>query len=292
MDAQNIFYQSFTIDYISVTFEEYHGLKFAKQIGYKGWASDVEGVKPKGYSDARELETGALIAWHRERKDMGLHVQLSGETLRYYSTIGVTWRQLLVWIKQHKGRTSRVDLAIDIHNSGLLFENFTKKTLRPYKGKGRTPRFLPVGTQEDGWTVYIGARTSEKYLRIYDWTAKHDKDSNRDYIRVELETKGEMAHAVGWEFPEQSDAQCVAMAQTLIRNVADFDLERWDASLASENVSLSVPQGKDRDTFGWLMRICAPALAKTIQKFPDRDVLGEFQIALENELYSRGIDMK
>lgn len=291
MSAENVFYQTFTVDYISATFDSYYGLKFAKQLGYKGWAKDVEGVKPRGYSHARQLETGALIAWNENRSDMGVHVQLSGETLRYYSTLGVDWKQLLTWAKKFKGRTSRVDLALDLHNSGMLFEQFSKKNLKPYKGKGRTPRHLPVGSQEEGWTVYIGSRESEKFLRVYDWSAKHDKNAG-DYIRVELECKGQVAHAIGWEFPDNDTAYIVAMAQTLIRAVADWNMDAWNVALTSETVSLSIPQGKDKDTLGWLKNVCAPSLAKQIALHPTKDVMGEFMLALRNELYLRGLQME
>lgn len=290
-DAQNIFYQTFTVDWISITFDSYFGLKFAKQLGYKGWASDVEGLKPRGYSEARELETGALIAWHNERKDMGVHVQLSGSTLRHYSTLGVDWMQIFKWAKKYKGRTSRVDLALDLHNSGMKFNEFNKTNLKPYKGKGRTPKFLPVGTQEDGWTVYVGSRESEKYLRIYDWSAKHDKQAG-DYLRVELECKGEIAHAIGWEFPEHETDYCVEMAQALIRGCADFTMENWNTALAGRDVAISIPQGKDKDTLGWLIKVCAPSLAKQIEKYPSRDVMGEFASALRLELQSRGLDIE
>jgi hypothetical protein len=292
VDAQNVFRQTFTVDYISATFDMYHGSKFVKKLGYLGWASDVECYHLKGYNFQRQLETGAIIAWHTERKDMGVHVQLSGETLRWYATKNADWRQILKWIKGDKGRTSRVDLALDLHDSGLKFGEFCKANLKPYKGKGRTPKPpLPVGTEDDGWTVYIGSRQSTKFLRIYDWSAKHDKESG-DYIRVELETKEEIAHAIGWEFPDMENAQCVAMAQTLIRTVADFTMENWNVALDSENVPLSIPQGKDKDTFGWLIRTCAPSLAKTIAKYPSRDIMGEFTIALRNELRLRGLDIE
>lgn len=290
MGAENLFYQSFTIDYIAITFDEYNGLRFARKLGYKGWASDVEGTKPRGYSHCRHLETGALIAWHSDRKDMGVHVQLSGETLRYYSTLGVDWKQLLTWAKKDKGRTSRVDCALDLHNSGLKLADFTKNNLKPYVGKGRTPQFLPVGTQEDGWTVYVGARTSDKFLRIYDWSAKHDKDGG-DYIRIELEAKGEVAHAIGWEFPEQETSLCIEMAQTLIRGVADFDLENWNIALDSREVALSIPKGNDKDTIGWLLKVCVPSLAKAIARNPKIDVITEFWNALETELNARGLSV-
>lgn len=290
MGAKNIFYQNFTVDWIGATFNEYHGLRFAKKLGYKGWAADVEGVPPRGYNQSRELETGAIIAWHTDRKEMGVHIRLSGAALRYYSTLSVDWHMMLKWVKEHKGRTSRVDLALDLYNSRLEMVDFTKKTLKPYVGKGRTPKLLPVGTQEDGWTVYVGSRQSDKYLRIYD-KGKEQGGEDVDYIRVELETKGEIAHAVGYEFPAFTKGECVAMAQTLIRGVANFDLENWNIALDSIDVALSTPQGKDRDTLGWLVKICAPSLAKTIAKYPAKDVMGEFFNALESELNSRGLSV-
>jgi hypothetical protein len=286
--AENIFYQSFTIDWIGATFDEYHGLRFAKKLGYKGWAADVEGVPARGYNKCRELETGARICWHTERKEMGVHVTLSGSVLRYYSTLGVDWHQLLKWIKEAKGRTSRVDLALDLHDSGITLKDMHKGNLTPYKGKGRTPKLLPVGTQEDGWTVYVGSRSSDKFLRVYD-KGKEQGDKDTDYVRVELETKGEIAHAVGHEFPNLPQGECISMAQTLIRGVANFDMQNWIIALESKDVHLSIPQGKERDTLGWLVKICAPALAKTIAKNPSKDVLGEFWNALESELNQRGL---
>jgi len=280
---------SFTVDWIAATFDEYGGMRFARKLGYKTWAHDVEGVPPRGYDQARELETGALIAWHTERKEMGVHVRLSGSVLRHYSALNADWHVLLSWVKECKGRTSRVDLALDVRGSQLALVDLAKTRLQPYKGKGRTPKYLPVGTQEDGWTVYVGSRSSDKYLRVYD-KAKEQGLKDEDYVRIELETKGEIAHAVGHEFPEQTTSECVAMAQTLIRGVCNFDHPSWQAAIGARDVALATPQGKERDTFGWLVKICAPALAKTIAKNPSQDVMGEFWNALRRELQERGLD--
>jgi hypothetical protein len=291
MTPSLIFSTSFTIDWISATFDSHGGKKFSKRIGYKAWASDVEGVTPRGYSTSRQLETGALIAWNDNRKDMGIHVQLTGETMRKYAALNVDWMTLLKWIKECGGRTSRVDLAIDMKNSGLQMSDFSEENLLPYKGKGRTPQHLPVGSQKKGWTIYVGARTSTKYLRVYDWAARHDKDAG-DYLRIELECKEEIAHAIGWEFPQFSTDECVAMAQTLIRNVANWKADRWKEALDCRDMALSIPQGKDKDTVGWLVKTCAPALAKQIAKYPKRDVMTEFANALRAELQSRGLDIQ
>lgn len=281
---------SFTVDWISVTFDAYWGNRFARKIGYLGWASSVEGVPPKGYNKAVELETGALIAWHTEIPTQGIHVKLSGSTLRWYMTKGLDWHTLLRMIKKCHGRTSRVDLAIDIRNGGLKLEHCCEENLLPYKGKGRTPRVIPVGSQKNGWTVYVGARTSQKYLRVYD-KAKEQKDMDADYVRVELECKEEIAHAIGHEFPEMSKDDCVVMAQTLIRQHAAFDQPAYLAALESRTIELSIPQGKEKDTLGWLLKIVAPSLAKQIKKYPHENVYDEFMNALRRELNDRGLDI-
>lgn len=280
---------SFCVDWFSVTFDAYEGKKFAKKLGYMAWAKDVECVPPRGYNKARKLETGAVIAWHTTRDDMGVHVQLSGSALRWYHEKQADWHTLMTWAKELEGRASRVDVAIDIRNSGLQQKNLGKPHLRPYKGKGRTPRFLPVGDQESGWTHYIGSRTSTKYLRIYD-KAKEQKIENGDYVRIELECKAEIARAILWAFPGLARQDCVSMAQTLIRSVADFNNDVWDAALGSVDMALTVSKTTDRDTLGWLVRICAPALAKQIALKPNEDILGMFATALRDELQQRGLD--
>jgi len=278
----------FTVDWIAATFNKPMGLKFAKKLGYLGWASDVDGVCPKGYNQCRQLETGALVAWHDAIPTQGVHVRLSGSCLRYYQEKGVDWHQMLTWVKQCQGRTSRVDLAVDIKNSQIKQSNLCKQNRLPYQGRGRTPRWLPVGDQDEGWTWYVGSRQSDKYLRIYD-KAKEQKNYVEDYIRVELETKGEVAHAVGHEFPTRGKAECKALACTLIKGMANIDHPSWVLAMECEPLVLALPQGRERDTFGWLVKICAPALARQIALRPNDDVLDMFWNALRASLRERGI---
>ena len=279
----------FTVDWISASFNNYEGMKFAKKIGFNGWASDVEGVCPRGYNMCRELETGALIAWHTENKQQGTLVVLSGSALRWYYGKNVDWLQMLTWIKECGGRTSRVDLAVDIKNGGIQQKDLCKPNRKPYKGKGRTPKWLPVGEPEEGWTWYVGSRSSDKFLRVYD-KAKERGDYDTDYIRVELECKGEVAHAIGHAFPLQGTSECKAMACTLIKGTADISHPAWAIAMECEPMVLTMPQGKRKDTLGWLVNVCAPALAKQIVLKPHEAVLDEFWDALRKELLERGVD--
>jgi len=280
----------FVIDWISATSHDNKlALTWLRKMGFETFLKDVEHPNLRGYNHTRKLEGGMVVAWHSNEKKMGIHVQFSGQALRYWYSRDLDWLQLLSDLKSSGFRTSRVDLALDLKDSGLTQAHLSKHNLLAYKGKGRTPKVLPVGTQEDGWTVYVGSRQSEKFLRIYDWSAKHDKEAG-DYVRVELECKGEVARAIGWEFPLLGRSEAIRMAQTLIRDHAPFDYPNYRTALGTERVELVLPQGRVKDTYGWLLDVCAPSLAKEIEKRPSEDVLGEFWNALKRELYQRGID--
>lgn len=280
----------FTVDWVNMVFIEGEAVEFAREMGY-GEYNQVKAVPPKGYNHAIELESGLRIATHTERKEMGTLFQFTGSCLVWYrSTEGTDWHDILRIGKHCNGRSSRVDLAIDVKNSELKLVDLCKPNLVPYKGKGRTPKYLPVGTQEDGWTVYVGSRQSEKYLRVYD-KAKEQGWIDTDYVRIELECKGQIAHAIGWEFPQMERKGCVDMAKTLIRTVAHFKLPVWEYVMSSDDVTLTLPKQSDRDTMGWLVRICAPALAKQIAKKPSQRILEDFWDALRMALVKEGVDV-
>jgi len=281
---------NFTIDWISVTVPIGKELELLKGLYGEHVRDGIKAAPPKGYNQATEYEGGIRVAWNTKREEMGVHASMSGSSLRFLYAKGIHWHDLFRVIAACNGRTSRVDLAIDIKNGGIKLADISEANLKPYKGKGRTPRFLPVGTQEKGWSVYIGARQSDKYLRIYD-KAKEQKDYVSDYVRVELETKGEVAHAVGWNFAKISERECVGMARGLILGVADFNLASWGRAFSGDIVGFSLPQGKERDTFTWLIKACAPALAKEIARRPSEDVLEAFWYELRRKLTELGVEV-
>lgn len=281
----------FAIDFIGATFNPEQAMTFAKKMGYKAWSSDVPCVPMRGYSHAVELETGLRINWNEKRDEMGVHIIMSGSTLRWYADKSVDGLQVLKWVKQHGGRTSRVDLAIDVKNGGLKLEHFCEETRILMKTRGRQPQIVPVGTQKNGWTVYVGARTSEKMLRIYD-KIKEQKMKEGDYVRIELETKGEVGHAVGHNFAEYTHQEAYEMASTLISDFVQFDNDIWREALSQRaTYKLEVPKNDATDTLGWLVKTCAPALAKQIAKRPNDGILDAFVDELRKKLAEYEIEL-
>jgi len=279
---------NFTVDWISVTFEPDRFVGFLKELHHDKDFTHVEAPHSRGYTSGIEYETGLRVSWHEANEAQGVHAVFTGATLRRYEAEGLQWEDLFRLADKYGGRTSRVDLAFDVRNSALTPSNLCQPNLRAYKGKGRTPRFNTLLGGDGSWTLYIGSRSSDKMLRIYD-KAKEQGDYDSDYVRIELETKGEVGRAVGWNFARSNKADCVGMALGLAKGVADFNLESWDTALVGSSVGFSIPQGKERDTFGWLVKVCAPSLAKEIEKRPKDDVLGAFWDALRAELGARGI---
>lgn len=279
---------SFTIDWIAATFTKDGGEAFLQHMWLDKSTMPVPCAPTKGYKEGYEFESGLRYSTNREHPERGCHVVFSGSTLRWYWATGFEWRRLMELIAEHEGRTSRVDLAFDFKDSGIDAGSLVKPNLKPYKGRGRTPKFNTLTGEDGSWTKYIGSRSSEKFLRIYD-KAKEQGDYVGDYIRVELECKGEVAHAVGWTFARQNAAECVGMARALVTGVANFNIPAWEDCFERDVVDFSIPQGKQRDTFHWLVKVCAPSLAREIAKRPKDDVLQSFWDALRLELGKRGI---
>jgi hypothetical protein len=79
------------------------------------------------------------------------------------------------------------------------------------------------------------------------------------------------------------------MARGLLLGVADFNIPAWDTAFNGSVVALSFPQGKEKDTFAWLIKQCVPSLAKEIAKRPLEPVLEQFWDALRGALFVQGI---
>jgi len=146
------------------------------------------------YNNSLVSKTGALIMWNDQRREMGVHVAFNGATL---STID--WYDAMVsTLKNENATLTRVDIAIDTadflgdKNTDIL-EYYEKTVSGEFVGRKR--KIVPVGLIESGITIYVGSRTSDKYLRIYD-KAKERGIENSSWVRLELVVKGDAARSL------------------------------------------------------------------------------------------------
>lgn len=273
----------FTIDWISATFgkdalDELREMSaFGKRVG-----KDNDSAM-HGYTASCRWESGAILMWGEHSERMGCHLVLSGKCLAALAYEGYSPIDILGWCDRLGGRTSRVDLAIDLFYSSLHHSVLGQLDRLPVKGKGRKPDLTHVVKDDGGWTVYVGARTSEKFIRIYD-KAKEQKDYETDWVRIEIECKGRVAHYLGSYLSEKSVSEAYGTASTLISSMVAFKGNAWAQALSRDIVALSIPKRSGVDKRGWLLNVCAPSLARYIAENPSSNFMEAFNFAVQSQL--------
>lgn len=201
--------------------------------------------------------SGLCVMATEPNSPMGVHVSWSGSALRE-----VEPRAILRSALAAGAIVRRIDIAIDIPYwfVGSDFYSRLEKGLAE-----TTSRKYQHIVSDTGWTVYVGSRTSEKFLRIYDKQAEAGLD--QPLTRVELECKGDYAEGIA----QHVDAEGYHQFPAIIKAFCDFpDLQPWNEHLASPTLSAGIPKKeKTTDTRRWLMESVAPSLAKIVKEDHD-----------------------
>lgn len=233
-----------------------------------------EKAKPAGYLDARqhienfmnllqipfthyeETEKGRL-GWKRcfEFDGMGgafvalggqdgmVMVQLSGQSLKFYSELGwdvQEWARHMV--NDLGAKCNRLDIAFDDRGGYLHYADIVKAAVEDknivsrYANKHDPGRAGSV-TGENGWTLYFGRYEGKTLVRIYDKAKErqargHELPEGTHWIRVEAVFRGERAALALVDWLESSFSEARAVA--LLRGLVDFrvnqdnkDPQRW-----------------------------------------------------------------
>jgi len=103
---------------------------------------------------------------------------------------------------------SRVDVAVTVRVTpaypGLELAHW-KEHLGPYHGEGRKATAMLIQSDDGGTTFYLGKRTSEVMLRVYDKAVESGDDRYRGCHRYELEIKGDRAKPTLQQLTTTSD---------------------------------------------------------------------------------------
>jgi hypothetical protein len=184
-----------TLDWVSFTLKD---KSYDAETWVNLYASPETGVpcKPvQNYTDAYQASNGVLVCWNTRRTEMGTHIVIGGTALRnIWEHHEVSQRELLGQISDIGGRVSRLDLAKDLPDVEIDYDEIYKKAeVGDYSGTARTPsqRKSPNG----GNTIYIGSTKSDKFFRIYNKAAEQNLQGQL-WARFELESKGMVARSL------------------------------------------------------------------------------------------------
>jgi hypothetical protein len=178
-----------------------------------------------------------------------------------------------------EARCTRLDIRIDCYYDGEkpeLAAAAYSETLEYRRGKGGRPYLVDYRHPSPGSaTLYIGARTSPAFIRIYDKEAESGGDAAyKGCWRVEVELKEDAAnetfHALrAGDFNEDALTACV-LTYCEARGVRfpDWSYDRWDAYAAGAGLVTDVAR-----KLNWLSTTVAPSVRFLLRNCRTADIV-------------------
>jgi len=237
-----------------------------------------------GYNRALKLAIGR-VDWHTDNRAQKRLWTLTGEDLEALERLDFTQADLIANVTRILGvNITRLDFAADVRGVGAKPADVERawferrvvtqaRKMRPveeYDRKGRP----------QGRTVYIGSRTSENYLRVYDKGAESEQKT--DWCRLELETKATMANLLAHEMQRRGigPAGCAATS----RFVDIPTLEWYTDALTGAGEADFTRARKVTDWQKWVTNVALPNVIQAINlDVPGvRDALGKALCDFDN----------
>ena len=128
--------------------------------------------------------------------------------------------------------------------------------------------------------MYIGSRTSNIFLRIYDKGKEMGTDDI--WVRVELELKAGRARAFANLIANDGSDTAIERMRGVLKTVVDLPGKVWAGVVGTETVKLTDSTKKRTDTRAWLLELVAPAMGKYLAKTADPELTEDFLNIVES----------
>lgn len=246
----------------------------------------LEPVTPqRGYNGAWRINPyGYRLNWHDARKEMGRHFQYGGDAInQIFRRDGRPSSKILTWHVGRGAKISRIDIAVDVFDSEWSLLDFEKREANLKTGARKEPTY--VKSANNGWTVYVGSRTSDRFLRIYNKSAESETDV--DHIRIELECKGRYARALALRLNDVIRNENDLFGDNIANEIKKFahypHWSSWCEALGSKPTETAQSGKKPSgDTRAWLLSTVSGTLAREIAR--DKHFLLEFRNSVKREV--------
>jgi hypothetical protein len=244
-----------------------------------------------GYTHAYTSSHGTICMFGQVA--MGIHIIYSGQSLQALASKGIDAERIIRNATDRGAKATRVDIALDIIDgrTGVrAFETSVRNSSCTTSSK--TWRVLENGS--GGHTLYIGARTSERMVRIYDKKAErasvYEEVQNSNWVRCEVELKGDRAKDF-MNACRDNDITDV-MRSHLIATVDFPGIREYQEALTMEGawIEPTKTKRKDTQTRHWLMTRVASVIAREGATDPEfyAKLLSEVNAQIEALLRGKG----
>jgi hypothetical protein len=243
MEASHPF--TLTLDWLAFTLPESSVGEVVGTIG-GNWSSCIGGflgyptswIMDDGLPGSGRLGTGA------PRKPHEVHVSLPAGIVSAWSLDKV--QAVLDWVFDRKGRLTRIDSALDDRQPFVSVKQI-KHAVDAGQSITRAKKILVTKETnsktgaDEGETLYIGCRSSQTMLRVYDKRLEMQqkgRDNWKEYgVRWELQLKKHRAHACAEALRGLSEEKWRQYLIGVLRSCINFrettrDAPRWERSRA------------------------------------------------------------
>lgn len=232
-------------------------------VGLMALASDIErfsalilhdvpkraAVPHNGYTQAWQLRSGTFIQFNGNRPEMGVNMVCSGQALAH-----IGWRQPLK-LAVDRGSVSRLDVTIDVNDVSFDLEALYKLVdSGSCQTKARNCSFI---TSKTGKTLYVGKRSADRMLRIYDKGGELGGTLG-EHWRIEAEIKGRPAMATAKRLLAEEQDGYKVFASILACPLHKGYSDAIKATVAEKPFDTDK---RRRDTESWLFGLVAKVMA-------------------------------
>lgn len=231
------------LDWLTIVWpEEEHWTIAVNALTAAGFDPEAAGISrhwvPRGkgnlnYADSA-TKCNASIFWAGRTGREGVMLQLSGQACRELEALGTDLWELIRQALLHQAHVTRLDLATDDLAGHLpVDEMLAAFRSRHFRSRAQDYGIIQSHSRgRDGWTLYLGSRSSDRYLRIYNKAA--EQGYTGQWVRVELELKGDAAQACAahwvcaeFENPGRLLRTLLADMLTVTTPTQDSNRSRW-----------------------------------------------------------------
>lgn len=291
-----------TVDWIRYTADSATNLETVLPIGF---SLDKKIAPLPYYNLACSLAPCGRIDWNTLKPQQGASIMLSGDDIRTAVAHGMRADEIIANVQaRNRVKFTRIDLAVDIINGGAsptdIMEAYKAGQVETRAKKCRQVIGYCAEQQREGNTVYLGSRTGELYMRVYEkgletiskngLRATKNEGENQalidtlaalDWTRVELEIKGKKAPIAARAITHEGSPSATNAA--LRRFVQLPKLQWWNDMLARlPQADTAIMQGENHNQGAsrkWLMLSALPAVINAI-RLGDSEVIDAINEAM------------
>lgn len=255
---------SATIDWLSVTFKVDKDARL-DLYGIKGETMEIP-ARHNYTSAVRFKSSGVMKFWHSTSERQGVHFQYPGSALAALGASGIPPTAVLHKCLAAEGKVTRLDLAIDLIDEVCSISSIARYVNKK-KYPGRALQDRHVKSSDGGETLYLGAPSSERQMRIYNKAAESGLDMK--WTRLEIELRDDTAKTIARAFHSGSMGTLHDACWSIACKMIDLRENKHYALFGRATDVIGVPKiEKVTDTEKWIIEQVAPALEKFFRNWP------------------------